>query len=434
MLPWIALAIFIVVFALIVFEAYEKVVLAMLGALIMIGIGALTFEQAIEAVKFETLLLLMGMMLLVEMARESGIFSWITLKIARRTKGNPLLLFCVLTLTTAVTSAFLDNVTTILLIVPITIELVRGTGRDPRPYILAEIFFSNLGGAATLIGDSANIIIGSSAGLTFNQFLVNMGPVVLVSIATVLGIFLVTHWTQHFRPIASDLRKLFLNHLMIRKIEGKFWKGNVRPRFMLKAASVIVLTILGFVLQESLGLSVAVIALLGAVTLMIIAAKEVDIHVSLGSVEWSTLLFFAGLFVMIGGLEHVGLLEKISGWIVAVAGHDYLTLLLVILWVTGFTSMVVDNVPFVTLMVPVIFGIQETLPLGVDPNLLWWALALGAVFGGNGTIVGASANVVGTGLAQKHGIKITFFEFMKYGFPLSITIMTIASFYLALRV
>lgn len=434
MVSWVVLIVFLVIFALIVVEAHEKVVLAMLGALIMVGVGALSFEEAIGAIKFETLLLLMGMMMLVEMARESGVFSWATLKIARKTKGSPLILFCVLMLTTAVTSAFLDNVTTLLLLLPMTIELVRGTGRDPKPYIFGEIFFSNLGGAATLIGDSANIIVGSSVGLSFNQFLFNMGPVVLVCITMVLSGFVLLNWKSHLKPIAKDLRKLFVNHLMIQKIETQFLKEAAKPSFMVKAVAVIVLTILGFVLQEWLGISVAVIALFGAMALVLLATHEVDIHASLRSVEWSTLLFFAGLFVMIGALERVGWLEQVSELIVSMSGGDYLTLLLVVLWVTGLTSMVVDNVPFVTLMIPVILSIQETLPVEVDPTLLWWALTLGAVFGGNGTIIGASANVIGTGLARKQGIRISFLEFMKWGFPLSLFIMSIASVYLALRV
>jgi Na+/H+ antiporter NhaD/arsenite permease-like protein len=433
-MTWLPILIFVTVFALIVFEVVDKAILAIAGAVLMVLFGFLDFHEAIASIEFETIILLMSMMLLVEVSRESGIFSWLTVKIAQKSKGNPVLIFLLFALITAGISAFLDNVTTIVLVVPVTIALVKGMGRDPKPYIIGEIIFSNIGGAATLIGDPPNIIIGGATGLTFFEFMQNLWLPVIVSLFFIVAIFLISHWKEYFRPISADLRKLFLSHILIKKIAYKFLQTELNKSFMFKSIAVIALTIAAFLLQKMIGVNVAIIALAGATTLIILARKEVKLEHSLAKVEWSTLLFFAGLFVMVGAIEKVGILEEISQLILHASGGGYFHLLLLILWISGFTSMILDNIPFVTIMIPVIFSIQGQMDPELNANLLWWALALGACFGGNGTMIGASANVIGIDLAKKDGVEISFLRFLGYGLPLTVVTLAISSLYLYFRV
>lgn len=286
----------------------------------------------------------------------------------------------------------------------------------------------------TLIGDPPNIIIGGAADLSFNQFILNLWFPVLVSIVVITGLFVATHWKKHLKPISSDLSKLFVSHLLLQKIKHKFLNEHLRKTFMVKSVVVLVFTLLAFLFQQAIGISVAVIALTGAVMLLLVAAEEAELDVSLKSVEWSTLLFFSGLFVMVAGVERVGALNIFSDFIVSIAGENYLVLLLAILWISGLVSMIINSIPFVTLMIPVILNIQLGLTGDVDPQLLWWALSLGACLGGNGTIVGASANVIGIDLAKKQGVNISFLAFMKYGIPLTTISLLISSAYLAFRV
>jgi Na+/H+ antiporter NhaD/arsenite permease-like protein len=431
---WLPVLIFIAVFILIVFEVFDKAILATAGAILMLLFGLITFHEAIDAIEFETIILLMSMMLLVEVSRESGIFSWLTVKMAKISKGSPLLIFLLFALTTAFISAFLDNVTTIVLVVPVTVALVKGMGRDPKPYVIGEIIFSNIGGAMTLIGDPPNIIIGGATGLSFLEFIQNLWIPVLLSIVAVSLIFIPLHWRSHFKPIATDIKKLFLSHLLIKKISYRFLSTELSKAFMIKSLIVLGLTTIAFLLQQSFGVNVAVIALSGAIALLLLAHKEVEFEHSLQRVEWSTLLFFAGLFVMVGAIEKVGALDYFSSFIINASGGTYIMLLLLVLWISGLISIVVNNIPFVTIMIPVILNIQTQLGPGLDPNLLWWALALGACLGGNGTLIGASANVIGVDMARKEGVQISFLEFLKYGMPLTIVTMIISSVYLVGRV
>jgi len=399
----------------------------------MILFGVINFHEAIVSIEFETIILLMSMMLLVEVSRESGIFSWLTVRMAKASKGNPLMIFLLFALTTALISAFLDNVTTIVLVVPVTIALVKGMGLDPKPYIIGEIIFSNIGGAMTLIGDPPNIIIAGATNLTFFQFIANLWIPVLLSIIAISAIFIATHWRNHFKPISTNLKKLFLSHLLIKKITYRFLSTELDRGFMIKSIFAIGITMMAFLLQQQLGLNVAVIAFSGAIILLLLAYKEVEFEHSLRKVEWSTLLFFAGLFVMVGAIEKVGALDYLSEFIVNASGGSYWALLLMVVWISGFASMILDNIPFVTLMIPVILGMQTQLDPTLDPTLLWWALALGACLGGNGTMIGASANVIGLDLAKKEGVQISFLQYLKYGLPLTMVTLIIASGYLVIR-
>ncbi len=430
MLSYIAIAIFVIAFIFIALEIYDKSLIALFGALLMVIIGILSPEQAIAAIEYETILLLLGMMILVIIASKSGIFEWLNVRIASMTKGNPIAIFLFFSLVTAVLSAFLDNVTTVILIVPLTIELVKGMGKDPKPYIFGEIIFSNIGGGLTLIGDPPNIIIGGATGLSFLDFVLNLWIPILAVMIFTLFVFIILYWKK-LRPISDNLLELFTANVIIKKIKYKFVKQTIHKDFVVKVILFLVLTLVGFLLQHSLGLPNYVIAFTAAIALGLLTAKHVSIHDSLKSVEWTTLFFFAGLFIMVAGIETTGVLDQLSEYI-ATSTTNIFYLSLIVLWVSGFVSMILDNIPFVTVMIPVIFGMQAHLA-GVDTSILWWALSLGACLGGNGTLIGASANVIAADLAKKQGTHISFLEYMKFSLPLTIGILIICSGYLFLK-
>lgn len=406
MLTYLALGIFSVSFALIVFELYDKAVVAMAGALLMIVFGIIDPEAAILAVDFETILLLLAMMILVNISSKSGIFEWASVRIAALTRGNPLAIFLLFSIITGLVSSVLDNVTTIILLVPLTIQLVKGMGRDPRPYVLGEVMLSSVGGALTLVGDPTNIIVGGYAGLNFTDFVRNLWVPVLFCAIFVTAALTFVH-RDKLKPVSNNLVDLFMVNVIIKKVKNQFVKQVIHKDFVIATVGVLILTVLGFVFQKQLGLPTHVIAFCGAVLLALLTKKRVEIEEALHSVEWSTLLFFSGLFIMSAGVESSGVLTELSEFIVG-ATDNLLYLALLILWTCGLVSMVLNNVPFVTVMLPVIAGIQTQVTTG-DASVLWWALTLGTCLGGNGTLVGASANVVAAGLTKKMVRKLLFF-------------------------
>ncbi len=413
-------------FLFIIFEWYDKSVVALAGALLMIFFGVLTPEEAYFAVEYETILLLMAMMLLVNISSQSGIFNWLSTKIAAITKGNPLKIFILFSLTTAVLSAFLDNVTTVILIIPITIQLVKGMGKDPKPIVFAEIIFSNIGGALTLIGDPPNIIIGGATGFSFLDFILNLWIPILMSTIFAMIVFCITYWKK-IKPITNDLVKLQIANILIKKIQYSFIKKTMHIDFIIKSIAILLLTVICFFMQEQIGLPTYLIAFGSTILLAILTSNRIEIHKSFEAVEWTTLFFFAGLFIMVAGIEKTGILEQVSHFIAnSTSNIFYLSLL--ILWISGFVSMILDNIPFVTIMIPVILGIQTQF--AIDTSILWWSLSLGACLGGNATLVGASANLVSVDIAKKNGVKITFLEYMKFSFPLTIGVLILCSGYL----
>ena len=422
------LVVFIVAFTAIVFEIFDKAVVAMVGGILLIIFRSLTFEQAIEAVNFEIIALLGAMMIIVEIARESGLFTMINFKLAKYSKGNPFLIFLLFTVITAVSSAFLDNVTTILIVVPITIQLVRGMGYNPFPFIVAEIMFSNIGGALTLVGDPPNVLVGTAVGISFNSFIIHLWIPILAIIAFTLVAYYIARW-KDLKPIHHHLPKLFLSNILLKKLEYEYKKTKLDKKYMRTVTIVLSLTILGFLLQFLIGLPIAVIAAAGALALMLIVHKEIHVHHIFSTVEWATLGFFAGLFVIVAGLEHAGVLEIIAQWIVSLTSN-FNVLLLIILWSAGICSMIVDNIPFVTVMIPILMTIETHYTGNPHVSLLWWALILGAALGGNGTMIGASANVIGVDLAKKNDVKITFLKYLKYSLPLTMGALVISSIYL----
>lgn len=430
MLTYLTIGIFLLAFIFIALEVFDKSIVALFGALLMVILGILSPDEALAAVDFDTILLLLAMMLIVSIASNSGVFEWLNLKIARFTKGNPLAIFLLFSTLTAGLSTMLNNVTIIILVVPLTIELLRGMGKDPKPYIFAEIIFSNIGGGLTLIGDPPNIIIAGASDLSFLDFLVNLWVPILFSSLFTIFVFVLVFW-KSLKPISRSLVDLFVANVLIKKLGNKFIKKTIHKDFVIKVILVLFLTMLGFIIQSTIGLPNYVIAFSAAIALSLVTYKRVNIHETFEAVEWTTLFFFAGLFIMVGGVEKTGLLTEFSTFI-AGSTENIFYLALFILWGSGIISMILDNIPWVTVMIPVIFGIQAQF-VGADTSILWWALSLGACLGGNATLIGASANVIGADLAKKEGIKISFLEYMKFSFPLTLGILCICSVYLFFR-
>ncbi|MCF8104717.1 MAG: ArsB/NhaD family transporter [Desulfohalobiaceae bacterium] len=420
-----AIVVFVLVYAIITLELVNKAVAALLGVMVLLMLGVVDEHSAAGFIDFETIMLLLGMMAIVIILRQTGFFSMVSVKIAELTRGSPLKILLLFSIVTAVMSAFLDNVTTVLIMVPIIIELTMGMGLDPRLYVISQAIISNIGGTATLIGDPPNIIIGSKVGLTFNQFLVNLSlPVVLSFAATLLYIWFTNR--EQFQPINTNLAKLFSVHLLLEKIRYQYLDTTIDRVFLAKGLFCLGLAIALFVTQTITGISPGVAALFAAMLLMVITRVEVE--TVLEEIEWGTLLFFAGLFILVGTLEEKGVIEWIAHNVFLKVGDNPYVLVLVVLWVSGIASGFLDNIPFTITMIPIVELLLQSTH--IPNNILWWALALGACFGGNITMIGASANIVSIGMAKKFKQDITFLEFMKSSVIVSLITLSIASIYL----
>jgi Na+/H+ antiporter NhaD/arsenite permease-like protein len=409
---WIVIVVFVVVYVLIAFELLHKAAAAVLGVMLLLILGIIDVRTAAEYVDFETIMLLMGMMGIVSVLKKSGFFNIFTVLIAKLTGGQPLRIMIFFGLATALISAFLDNVTTVLIMVPIIIELTRGMGLDPKIYVVILAMASNLGGTATLVGDPPNIIIGSKVGLTFNQFIIYLFPPVALSTAATMGFFWLTN-RESFKSIDDNLAKLFSVQLLIEKIKFDFRSVQIDRLFLVKSISCLAVALLLFVTQTLTGLSPGIVALTVAMLLFIIT--RVNIEQVLLEIEWSTLLFFIGLFVLVGALEQQGIIEWIARNIFLRAGHNPYVITLMVLWVSGIASGFIDNIPFTITMIPIIQMMMTTHP--IPNNILWWSLSLGACLGGNLTMIGASANIVSAGILYRNGHGITFSEFTRKSAP-----------------
>ncbi|MBU0993927.1 MAG: ArsB/NhaD family transporter [Proteobacteria bacterium] len=419
----IPVVIFIAVYVAISFEWLNKAVAAILGVMALFIIGVVDETAAARYIDFETLMLLIGMMGIVAVLKKSGFFTILTVRIARMTGGQPLrilILFCALT---AVLSAFLDNVTTVLIMVPIIIELTVGMGLDPKIYVIALAMASNLGGTATLIGDPPNIIIGSKVGLTFNQFVVYLFVPVVISTVAVIAYFWATN-RESFKSINDDLTKLFSVQLLIEKIEYDFLAIKLDRLFLIKSIICLGITLLLFVSHTITHLSPGVVALTTSMILFVITRMEIE-HILL-EVEWSTLMFFTGLFILVGALEEKGIIEWVARNIFLQAGNDPYVMVLMVLWVSAIASGFIDNIPFTITMIPIVRMMLDVQP--IPHNILWWALSLGACMGGNLTLIGASANIVSAGMLKKYGHGVSFGEYTRKSAPgtiLSLIICTV---------
>lgn len=421
----IPIVIFLIVYAAITFELVNKAVSALLGVMVLLMLNVVGEHEAAALIDFETIMLLLGMMSIVAVLRKSGFFAILSVKIAFLTKGSPLKILILFSVVTAVLSAFLDNVTTVLIIIPIIIELTRGMGLDPKIYVISQAVISNIGGTATLIGDPPNIIIGSKIGLTFNQFIGNLIiPVVISFLVTLFYIWFSNR--EKFKPINDNLAKLFSVQLLLEKIRLEFLNTRIDRKLLIKALTCLGITILLFVTQTITKMSPGVVAVFMAMVLFTISG--VDVEQMMEEVEWSTLLFFAGLFILVGVLEHKGVIEWLAHHIFLRIGDNPYVMVLTVLWVSGIVSGFLDNIPFTITMIPIVQLMLEATP--IPNNILWWALSLGACFGGNLTMIGASANIVSVGLAKQAKVHISFLEFMKASAVITIITLIIASVFL----
>ena len=422
---FIPIIVFLVVYVAITFELVNKAAAALAGVGVLVVSHVLTEHQAVEFIDFETLMLLTGMMILVSLIKQSGFFTIISVRIAEFTKGNPVKILCLFSVVTALMSAFLDNVTTVLIVIPIIIELTRGMGLNPKNYVLSQAIISNVGGAATLIGDPPNVIIGSKVGLSFNQFIVNLGPVVIPIFIIVLGYIWYINRVE-FKPINTSMVKLVSVELLLEKIRFEFSNVRVDQNLMIKSIACLMLAILLFITQTLTGMAPGVVALGMAMILLIISKANVE-HV-LEEVEWSTLLFFTGLFILVGALEEYGVIDWIAHNVFMNIGDNPYVIVLMVLWVSGIASGFLDNIPFTITMIPIIQLMLESNP--IPNNILWWALALGACLGGNITMIGSSANIISVGIAKKYGVEISFIDFMKKGLIITLISLVLSSVYL----
>ena len=420
----LAIAIFVLAYVLIATEKISRIAIALGGAAAMLIIGATDSDKAFYShetgIDWDVIFLLLGMMIIVGVIHKTGVFEFIAIKAIKIAKGDPKKALVYLVVLVAFASAILDNVTTILLAVPMTLVICKQLNVNPVPFLLAEVFASNIGGAATLVGDPPNIIIASRANLSFNDFLIHMAPLVIVAMIVITPMLV---WM--FR---KELVNTPEDRARIHELDEKAYLTN--PVLMKKSLAVLGLVVLGFLLHTAIHAEPSVIALLGAGLLIAISGLKPSDYVQ--DVEWGTLVFFAGLFVMVGALVNVGAIQLLSDYLAEMVDGKPQLATGALLFVSAIVSGIVDNIPYVTAMSPVVADLSASVP-AVHGDVLWWALAFGADFGGNATIIGASANVVAVGLAAKAGIKISFWQFAKYGIPVTFVSIAIAAPYLFLR-
>ena len=412
----IGISIFSISYIMIVSEKINRTVVALLGASLMILFHVVSQESALEHIDFNTLGLLIGMMIIVNIIKRTGLFQYLAIVTAKLAKGDPLKIIVYFSIITAIASGLLDNVTTILLIVPVTLVIADSLKINPIPFIIAEIMTANIGGAATLIGDPPNIMIGSSQGIGFLDFIINLAPLMIfIFIVTILIIKVIYRKSL---IVTDEDRKNIL------KMNAK--KAITDKRLLIKSLSVLFLTILGFTLAEFIGIESASVAIFGASALLLLS--NIDPEEILGEVEWGTIFFFGGLFVLVGALESIGIISVLAEELLNITQGSIEVTSLVVLWMSAILSSFLDNIPYVATMIPLVEQ-MESLTTG-DFEPVWWALSIGACLGGNGTIIGASANVVARGILERHNYKFSFISYMKIAFPLMIMSIVFSTFYL----
>ena len=414
----IAIAIFLIVIIAIISEKVHRAAASVAGAVALMLFHILDVEKAISYIDFNTIGVLVGMMIFVAVIKCSGIFEYIAIKTAKIAKGDPWKIMMMFVIVTAVLSAFLDNVTTVLLIGPMTISITGILGLNPVPFLLTQIMASNIGGTATLIGDPPNIMIGSSAGLSFMDFILNTAPIVIVIM--IVFIFMI----KMIYGKKMNVEQSAIEQVMLLDES----KAIEDPVLLKKSLVMILLVVLGFMLHSVIHVESCVVALTAA-TVMLLIGKQ-DVENTIAEVEWTTIVFFTGLFVVVGGLVETGFIDMLANIIVSVSADKPIMTILILLIASALLSCILDNIPFVATLIPLIIVMGEN---GVDIMPLWWAISLGACLGGNGTIIGASANVVLTGISAKHGHPISFNQFLKIGFPTMIVSVAISAVYLVLR-
>lgn len=426
----VATVILLVSYVILFTEKLNRAVVALLGASVMIFAGILTQKTAIEGIDFNTISLLIGMMVIVNITEKSGLFQFVAIWGAKKVKAHPLGIMVVLTFVTAVFSAFLDNVTTVLLIVPVTFQITRKLEINPFPYLILEIFASNIGGTATLIGDPPNILIGSALKLSFLDFACNLTPAVIIVLLVLIGTFVLI-W--HKSLITTER-----NRVAVLNINEK--DSITNPRLLVKSLIVLLMVIIGFIAAEHIGIANGVIALFGAALLLGLYTagnnnheRDENTENMLSLVDWTTIFFFCGLFVIVHGLEVTGVLQILGQWFIELTEGTIKKSVFLILGSSAVLSSAIDNIPFVATMIPMLKTMEPTMGGREAMMPVWWALSLGACFGGNGTLIGASANVIVAGLAQREGHPLSFLRFLIWSIPVMLFSVFIAGIYLYIR-
>ena len=428
-----AILIFTVTYALIASEKVDKTLAALMGSVVMIVSRCAPYEHALRAIDMNVIFLLLGMMVIVGVMAQTGVFEWLAIHLARLARGNGVVIMCLFLLMTAVVSAFLDNVTTIILVAPLTILVTQILEIPTKPLLILEAIFSNIGGTATLVGDPPNILIGAKAHLSFNAFIVNLSPVILIVLAVSLALV--------GRTYCQAMRSSAAGRDRIRRAKPAL--AILQPAELKRSLVVFALVLLGLFLGRFVNIEPGLLALAGGVAMALVNKREA--HEVLGYVEWNTIFFFVGLFMLIFGLEHNGVFEMMGEQLLHMTGGNLLITALAILWFSAVASAIVDNIPLVMAMIPLVQSMtpvfakqmglegQEAAVAQQIANPLFWSLALGACLGGNGTLVGASANVVISQIAKRNNHGFTFWEFSRLGIPLMVLSLVLCTGYIYLR-
>ena len=411
----ISIIIFLIILACIISEKIDITVLALTGAVAMVALKIIPLDKVMGYVDFDTISVLIGMMIIVSIFKRTGFFEYVAIFTAKICKGNPLKILFAIGIITAIFSAILDNVTTVLLMGPVTFLITSLLEINPIPFVITEIFASNIGGTSTLIGDPPNIMIGSAAGLNFSDFVTHLLPVTIVILFVSITILYILN-RKHL--IVKEENKIAISKLNPNE------KITDKP-LLIKGFIIIFFVLLGFIFSTQIGLNAGAIAMIGAVIFLLISKSSFEDVVY--DVEWRSILFFIGLFIMVGGLVQTGVITMLAKLIIDFGKGSPILLMIAMLWISAIVSSFLDNIPFVATLIPLVLVMKNS---GIDVTPLWWAISLGACLGGNGSLIGASANVVLSGISEKHGYKLTFMSYIKVGFPLMILSIIIATAYL----
>lgn len=414
----ISIVIFLAVIALIVSEKVHEAAAAFIGAAALLLVGILDIEEAASYIDYNTVGVLVGMMVFVAVIKNSGMFEYIAIKSAKIAKGDPWRIMVLFTIVTAVLSAFLDNVTTVLLIGPMTISITSILGLNPIPFLLTQVLASNIGGTSTLIGDPPNIMIGSAAGFSFMDFVFNLAPCIVIII-----ILLIVMMRFTFK------KSLVVDEDSIKQVMLLDEKKTIEDVNLLrKSVIMIAVVVVGFVLHSQLGIESGTIAVTAAAIMLFIGKQDVEEIIA--DIEWTTIVFFIGLFIVVGGMVETGVVNQLANFVISLTSDKPIMTMLVLLWASALLSTILNNIPFVAALIPLITVMGQQ---GIDIIPLWWAIALGACLGGNGTLVGASANIVIANISSKHGHPISFKEFAKYGLPVMLMSTLVSTIYLIIK-